>query len=225
MTSTVDVQKLLPWIQQSLKDRDHLLAKGYQGQTLLYVDGALKIVIKTPHGSGLIKYFHTRMLRHEYNVYQQLQGITGVPKCYGLIADTYLAIEYIEANTIRENRPADDSVFYDDLLDTIKQLHARKVAHTDLKKKENLLVSKDEKPYIIDFGAAVIYKPGLHFLNHYFYNLACRFDFNAWIKHKYMGRMDVVSESDKRYYDRSIPEKLASKIKRKYLLVKKRFIN
>lgn len=225
MTGTADIQKLLPWVQQSLKDNTNLLAKGYQGQTLLYVDGTSKIVIKTPHGCGLIKYFHTRMLRHECDVYMRLQDVMGIPKCYGLIADTYLAIEYIESNTMRQNRPADDSVFYEQLLSTIKQLHLRKVAHMDLKKKENLLVSMDEKPYVIDFGAAVIYKPGLHFLNHYLYNLACRFDFNAWIKHKYMGRMDMISDSDQCYYNRSIPERIASKIKRKYLRVKKLFIN
>ena len=224
MTGIVDIQELLPWVQQSLKENTNLLAKGYQGQTLLYADDISRIVIKTPHGSGLVKYFHTRMLRHEYDVYKRLEGVTCVPKCYGLIANTYLAIEYIEAKTMRQNRPADDSLFYGLLLDSIKQLHLKNIAHMDLKKKENLLVTDDEKPYIIDFGAAVIYKPGLHFLNHYLYGLACRFDFNAWIKHKYMGRLDDISDADKPYYNRSIPEKIASRIKRKYLRLKNRIL-
>ena len=223
MAGTVDIQKLLPWIQQSLKDNTNLLSKGYQGRALLYVDETSKIVIKAPHGRGLVRLFHTRMLRHENDAYMRLQGVTGIPECYGLVANTYLAIEYIDASTMRQNRPSADSSFYDELLDTIKQLHLRKVAHMDLKKKDNLLVSEDEKPYLIDFGAAVIYKPGLHFLNHYLYNLACRFDFNAWVKHKYMGRLHEISDADKKYYQRSIPEKLASKVKRKYLRIKKLF--
>ena len=132
-------------------------------------------------------------------------------------------INSLIATSMRQNRPANDSAFYAELLDLIKQLHLKKVAHMDLKKKDNLLVNLDEKPIIIDFGAAVIYKPGIHFINHYLFSLARRFDFNAWIKHKYMGRFDVISDADKRYYNRSILEILSSKIKRQYLDVKKHF--
>jgi serine/threonine protein kinase len=163
------------------------------------------------------------MLRHEHEVYKRLEGVTGIAKCYGLIANTYLAIEFIESDTIRKNRPDNDSDFYDQLLEIIHQLHQRKIAHMDLKKKENLLVGADGKPYVIDFGAAVIYKPGLHLINHYLYSLACRFDYNAWIKHKYMGRMAEISDADKRYYNRSVPEKIASKLKRSYLRIKRSF--
>ena len=220
MNGIVDIQELLPWIQQSLKDNTNLLAKGYQGQTLLYVDDDLKIVIKTPHGGGLIKYIHTRLLRHEYEAYKHLHGVSGVPKCYGFIDDTYLAIEYIEANTIRQHRPSDGSSFYDQLFDTVEQLHARNVAHADLKKKDNLLVSKEGKPYIIDFGVAIIYKPGFHILNHYLFRLGKRFDYNAWIKHKYMGRIGAIGDTDKRYYNRSVLEKFSSKLKQNYMRLK-----
>ena len=221
----MDIQSLLPWIEQSLQNNSNQLAQGYQGQTLLYDDGDRRMVIKTPHGRGLVRYIHTRMLRHEYAVYQRLQGAPYIPECYGLIDNTYLAIEFIPSQTIRQRRPANDSHFYDKLLDAIKQMHARQVAHMDLKRKENLLVTEDEQPVLIDFGAAVIYKPGLRPLNHFLYRLACRFDFNAWIKHKYMGRMQDISDIDKQFYNRSFVERLASKIKRGYLRLKKRFGN
>ena len=165
------------------------------------------------------------MLRHEHEVYLLLQDVAAVPKCYGLIDNTYLAIEYIDAKTIRQNRPVNDSPFFQRLLSTIKQLHARNVAHMDLKKKENLLVDNQEQPVVIDFGAAVIYKPGFHPFNRYLYRLAKRFDFNAWIKHKYMGRLHEISDNDWQYFDRTLTERIASNIKRHYRRMKKSMAN
>lgn len=218
----MDIQSLLPWIEQSLRDNTNRLSQGYQGQVLLYDDGEQKIVIKTPHGRGLLKHIHTRLLRHEYAVYQRLAGMAYVPRCYGLIDNRYLAIEYIPAHTIRQQRPDNNSVFYSKLLDAIKQLHAREVGHMDLKRKENLLVDKNENPVLIDFGAAIIFKPGMHPLNHFLYRLACRFDYNAWIKHKYMGRLNQISDEDEIFYNRSWLERMSSGIKRFYLRLKSR---
>ncbi len=217
----MDIQSLSPWIEQSLRHNRNQLSSGYQGKTLLYDDGEHQIVIKTPHGRGLLRYLHTRMLRHEYEVYRRLQGHPNIPQCHGLIDNRYLAIRYVPSQTIRQRRPAEDSDFYALLLQGIQAMHQRGVAHMDLKRKENLLVDENQQPVIIDFGASVIFKPGFHPFNHFWYRLAKRFDYNAWIKHKYMGRFDRISTQDRAYYQRSWLEKLASKIKRPYLKIKR----
>jgi serine/threonine protein kinase len=221
MPGSLDIQTLLPWIEQSLASNSNLLAQGYQGQTLLYSDGKQKIVIKTPHGKGLIRRFHIHMLRHEHAAYERLHGVTGIPECYGMVADTYLALEYIDAHTMRQQRPENDSKFYDKLFDVVKQMHERKISHFDLKKKDNLLVDDDEQPYLIDFGAAIIYKPGFHPFNHYLFRLGIRFDYNGWIKHKYMGRLNQISEKDRPFFNRTFPERLASVLKQRYRGLKK----
>ncbi len=217
----MDIQTLLPWVEQSLRDGRHHLSRGYQGNVLLYDDGRQRIVIKTPHGRGLMRYLHTRMLRHENRVYQRLGKLDFLPPHYGLIANRYLAIGYVPSQTMRQCRPPGNSDFYDRLFQAIAQMHQRGIAHMDLKRKENLLVDDNQHPVIIDFGAAVIHKPGLHPLNHFWYGIARRFDYNAWIKHKYMGRLDQISEQDRPYYQRSWLEKLASMIKRSYLKIKR----
>jgi len=94
-----------------------------------------------------------------------------------------------------------------------------------LKKKENLLVGNQEQPVVIDFGAAVIYKAGFHPFDHFLYRLAKQFDFNAWIKHKYMGRLHEISDNDLQYFDRTLTERIASKIKRYYRRMKKSMAN
>lgn len=112
MLNRLDESKLKSWIEDSLANNTHSLATGYQGKTLLYADGDEKFVIKAPHGRGLLKYLHTLMLRHEYKAYQQLNGFEAVPACYGLVDNTYLVLEHIDALPIRNNRPSDEEVFF-----------------------------------------------------------------------------------------------------------------
>jgi serine/threonine protein kinase len=131
-----------------------------------------------------------------------------------------LILEHIEAIPLRRAVLTDRAVFFDALFEHINALHARGVAHFDLKKKDNLLVTAAGLPCLIDFGAAMIRKPGLAPLNRYLYRLAERFDFNAWVKLKYDGKYTNVSAVDRVYFRRSFVEKAARALKRGYQRLK-----
>lgn len=220
MIKGIDESILKKRIEDSLHNDTHVLAAGYQGKTLLFEDNGRHIVIKIPHGRGLAKYIHTLMLRHEYRVYQQLSDFDGAPSCYGLVANTYLALEFAEGHPIRNQRPADEQSYFKKLFELIQQLHHLGVAHMDLKKKDNLLVTSKDRPCLIDFGVAVIKKPGFHPLNAFLFKLAKRFDYNAWIKHKYHNNMQNLSKQDTAYYKRTLIEKISSTLKKTYLRMK-----
>ncbi|MDH5485378.1 MAG: hypothetical protein OEY43_09115 [Gammaproteobacteria bacterium] len=208
---------LKQWIENSLAEKSHILAAGVQGQTLKYQDQQNSLVIKTPHGRGLIKYFHILMLRHEYAVYKKLQDYSFAPRCYGLLAGRYLVIEYIDAKPIRHARPQNELLFFQQLFTAIQQLHEIGIAHFDLKKKDNLLVINGERPCLIDFGTAVIRKTGCcAIFNHFWYRLAKQFDYNAWIKYKYKKQLELISAGDRPYYHRTIIEIVSRKLKRFY---------
>lgn len=214
----LDETALTQWIEESIATGSNILAAGYQGQTLLYEDENNRYVIKVPHGRGLARYFHRHMLRHEYEVYKKLGDFDGAPACYGLIDNQYLVLEFIDGRTIRTKRPLDEDEFHAKLFDYIKKMHAKSVAHMDLKRKDNLLTKADESPCILDFGAAVIKKPGFHPFNQYHYQIAKQFDYNAWIKHKYHDRStDEISMIDRKYYKVTWIEAAASLIKALYL--------
>ena len=74
---------------------------------------------------------------------------------------------------------------------------------------------------VIDFGVAVIRKSGFAPVNRYLYNLALKFDFNAWIKLKYDGRYEDILEQDREYFNRTVIEKVSRLIKDTYLDIKK----
>ncbi len=207
---------LTSWIKSHLESGAKVLSSGYQGKTLLYDEDGHKLVIKVPLGNALTRPVNLALLRHEYRIYQKLHGVPAVPKCYGMANNEFLVIEYIEGHTIRQNRPDSDSIFYQQLFDAIQIMHQKGVAHFDLKRKENLLVTTDNKPIMIDFGVSIYYKGGWHWLNGFLFRLACQFDMNAWVRHKCNRQYDKLSDEDRQYYRKTMIEKVSWKIKRFY---------
>lgn len=209
--------ELLQWIKSSIQTESNIVSHGYQGNVYLYEGKGKRLIIKTPIGWGLGRFIRTAMLRNEYRVYARLSQIQGIPRCYGLLGGRYLVLEYIGGTPLRSAEITNRTVFFESLLKLIKEMHKAGVAHTDIKKKTNLLVVEGKHPYVIDFGVAIIRKPGLAPLNHYLYNLASKFDFNAYVKFKYDGNYENMSDKDKSYYNRTIVEKVSRRIKKNKL--------
>jgi predicted Ser/Thr protein kinase len=216
--------ELLQWIRSHQKSDSNILNRGNQGCVYLYEDGNRRLIIKTPMGWGLGWLIRLRMLRNEYRAYSRLSGIQGVARCHGLLHGRYLVLEYIDGVPIRNARITDPHLFFETLLKVIKELHQVGVAHTDLKKKDNLLVVAGKKPCVIDFGVAVVKKPGFAPLNHYLYDISSTFDFNAWVKLKYDGDYTKLTQEDRQYFNRTLVEKVSRWIKDHYLIVKKALI-
>jgi predicted Ser/Thr protein kinase len=217
----ISENKLLQWIRSNLRTGSNILSRGYQGYVYLYEDNNQRLVIKAPMGWGLGWLIRLRMLRNEHRAYLRMTEIEGIPRCYGLLDGRYLVLEYIDGIPIRNAQITHQQIFFESLLNLIKALHHVGVAHTDLKKKDNLLVVEGKKPYVIDFGVAVVRKPGFAPLNHYLYHIASTFDFNAWVKLKYDGKYENIIPEDKRYFNRTVIEKVSRWIKDNYLILKK----
>ncbi len=216
--------ELLQWIRSNQKTGSNILSRGYQGYVYLYEDDKQRLIIKVPTGWGLGWLIRLQMLRNEYRAYSRLSEIEGIARCFGLLDGRYLVLEYIDGIPIRNAQITHQHLFFETLLKLIKEVHDAGVAHTDLKKKDNLLVVEGKRPYLIDFGVAVVRKPGFAPLNHYLYHIASTFDFNAWVKLKYDGNYAKITPEDKKYFNRTIIEKVSRWIKDNYLILKKAFL-
>ena len=225
MTDRLDAPReraLVEWIEARTQENAPAHARGYQGAVHLYNDNGRRLIVKVAPGRGLRGWLGRWMLRREYRVYRRLTGFAGSPRCYGLVRGRYLVLDYIDAASLRGAPVVEPGTYYDTLLLYIKELHDRGVAHADLKRRDNLLVIDGRLPCLVDFGAAIVRKPGFAPVNHFLYRLAQRFDFNAWAKLKYAGRFDEMSAADRVYYQRTAVEKIARAIKRSYLTLKRR---
>ena len=213
------VPRFIPqWVENSLEQGQNILATSNQGTVLHFNQSGVEFLVKTAMGSGPVRHAREATLLREYSAYQKMQGIEGIPKCYGLVDGRYLVLEYIQGTHYRDAEFEDRDAWFASLLRIIRSFHERGVAHGDLKSKSNLLVTRKQRPCVVDFGTTVLYKRGLHPLNNALFEYLKRLDINAWVKHKYHGNYEAASPEDARLLDYSRFESLL----RRYRKWKKR---
>lgn len=213
------VPRFLPqWVENSLQRDQNILATSNQGTILHFKEAGVEFLVKTAMGSGAVRRAREATLQREYRAYQRMQGLEGVPRCHGMVDDQYLVLEYVHGCHYRDAEFENRDAWFARLLKIIRGFHERGVAHGDLKSKDNLLVTLDQQPCVIDFGTTVLHRPGMHPLNNALFDYLRRLDINAWVKHKYHGRYEDASPEDARLLDYSHFESLL----RRYRKWKKR---
>ena len=197
--------------------------RGYQGNIHTGQVGEHKILVKSAAGRGLAAWLNRRMLRREYLIYERLAGVSGIPRCFGYCMGRYLVLENVDAQTLRDGTISDRDGYFVEMLAIIETIHERGIAHGDLKRKENVLVTRDSRPCLIDFGVSVFRKPGFHPFNHFRHDFSHQHDFNAWVKHKYNRNYQEISPEDAKYYRPLLIELIARRIKRTWTKLKRTF--
>ena len=195
---------------------ERFLSRGYQGVVYLRDTGTGPVVVKQPMGRGIALWLRRVMLRREFAAYQRLDGVPGVPRCFGVDADGSLLLEFLEGEPYRETAAAlrDRDRFFSELLRSILAVHAAGVAHADLKRRGNILISPEGCPVLLDFGSAVLQSRRGGWLNGLLFRQVCRMDLNAWVKLKYRRRYDLLTVEDSGYYHPTRMESVARVIRR-----------
>lgn len=93
------------------------------------------------------------LIAREASALTQLDDLAGVPRLYRRIDRRALLMECMPATRWARAQPSDDS--YAQLADLIAAMHARGVAHCDLRAPSNILLDADGHPCIVDFVARV----------------------------------------------------------------------
>ena len=201
MNSLPSPEELRTWIEHSLAQRENILATSNQGTILLFRQDGVDLIVKTAMGRGLLLKARRKTLSREYQAYRRLQGLAGVPECYGMIDNRHLLLEYVPGIAYRDADLRERERWFASLLEILRAIHARGVSHGDLKSKANLRVTPDAQPCVVDFGTAFILKPGFHPLNNWLFRTGKRLDINAWVKHKYHGYYRDASAADRALLD------------------------
>lgn len=152
----------------------------------------------------------------EKKAYIRLKGVEGVPFCYGSCDGLTLLTEEVEGRAIedveKEMRLDDD--FFIKLERLLKRIHKRGVAHCDLKRAGNIMVSNDGSPCIIDWSSAIFESEFRFFPLNLIYRRFLIDDFNGVIKYRLRHIPDSLTEEQiRRYKQRSPLEILIRKIR------------
>jgi predicted Ser/Thr protein kinase len=209
---------LRSWLADDSVREAALLSAGYQGSAYLYAGTInrrpVRLVIKRAAGGWLTGWLNRILLAREARVYQRIANVSGVPHSPGMLDGQWLLLEFIEGRPLKAARYdlADPAAFYARLLTVLQDFHAEGVAHGDLKRKQNVLVTADEQPYVIDFGTAVLRDGNI--LDRLLFRLVRRFDYNAWIKVKYDNDYAAITPEDARWYRPTIVEHAFRSVRR-----------
>jgi len=126
-------------------------------------DGGHELVVKdyAPRGFVVRELVGRLMIWREARAYRALAGHPSVPRFFGRIDAHALAVEYRPGRRMsRKLAGIVRSGFPERLAAAIEGMHARGVAHLDLRHRTNVLVDDAGEPVLIDFASAVCFRPG-----------------------------------------------------------------
>lgn len=190
-----------------------LLNRGYQAEVYLHRVGERSMVLKLAYGRGVAGWLRRYMLRREAKVYEHLVGVGGLPRCYGFVEGRCLLLEHFDGRPYRRAGIIDRDAFFASLRQMIEVIHEHGIAHGDLKTRDNILVTDDGMPHIVDFGIAMLRKPDGGWLNRWLFEMFRQFDRNAWIKLKYKKHMGAIEAPDLAWHHVTRVERLARRVR------------
>jgi len=147
----------------------------------------------------LVRLVGAFLIRRENAAYQRLKGVTGVPQGLGRVGRLGLLTEFVDAELVTkyvETRklPAE---YFERLYELLQRIHAAGVAHGDLKRRRNLMITRDFQPYIIDFAASWCKGPKWNLLRNWFFRQVCQVDRNAVAKLKWRHAPHLLTEEER----------------------------
>ena len=120
------------------------------------IDG-MRMLVKDYRSCGawFRRLFARWLVTREFEAYCAARGLPGVASVVRRPGPYVLAIEYVEAEPCTEldelELPED---FWQQLTHIVGSLHARRIAHGDLKTLENILVTREGEVRLVDFSSA-----------------------------------------------------------------------
>jgi hypothetical protein len=130
------------------------------------------LLVDGPSGPLVVKDFGPRapwlrqtlgrfLVWRELRAYGALRGHPAVPVLLGRLDAFAFAVEYRPGERMtREVTGRVSSQFASALEGAVLMMHARGVAHLDLRHRGNVLVGEDGEPILIDFASAICFRPG-----------------------------------------------------------------
>ncbi|MCE5199711.1 MAG: hypothetical protein ABFD54_15295 [Armatimonadota bacterium] len=103
------------------------------------------------------------LIRREFGALRDLMGVEGIPQLVGKMDRYAVAIEHIPGTSlehIEQGTLSND--FHTQLRRVLDDMHARGVAHCDLRSRGNVMLGDDGRPYVVDFAACVYRGRGIN---------------------------------------------------------------
>jgi aminoglycoside phosphotransferase (APT) family kinase protein len=188
-------------------------------------DGRPWVVKDYAAGAGLFKRALGAYLTwREVTALDRAQGLVGIPALGGTLGCCALVEEYLDTVEAPSAPPEQlDEGFFVALSALVDELHAKGVVHGDLKKLENILVTPQGRPALVDFTGAFV--TGSSPIAALIYPYLADDDRRAVCKLKERCAPDLLSDDEREFLQqRSWPER-AWRWSRRYLRFAVKFLS
>lgn len=100
------------------------------------------------------------MADREVRHYRLLGDLDGVPRLLGRVGQSAFAHEWIEGHDLLDQTAPLPDDFFDRLDALVRTVHSRGMAYVDMNKPDNVLVSREGRPVLVDFQISLAPRPG-----------------------------------------------------------------
>ena len=153
------------------------------------------------------------LIRRELGALRKLDGIAGIPRLVGRIDRHALAMEHIPGRSLDLVEPGTlNAGFYEALRRVLDAMHARGVAHCDLRSRGNVMLGEDGRPYVVDFAACVFKGRGFNPLIRWVFEQFVLADCNAVLLVKQRMSPELLTDEDKAALARELPYERPAKL-------------
>jgi len=159
-----DAHVFAPCFMNRKQFQQHILrpihvGKGFQSSVYLVNYGGEEVAVKdfaaTPE--WFRRFVAPFLVAREVRALRHLNGSPGVPRFIFRVDRLAFAMQYIEGtplSTLHQGEVAPE--VFPRIAQSIEAMHARGVAHGDIKRRSNLLLAPDGQIWIIDFAASIV---------------------------------------------------------------------
>lgn len=142
-------------------------------------------------------------IAREAAAYRHLEGVEGVPRYHGRIDALAFAMERVEGSQLAfaPDRFERGAEYVAKLRALVDRIHAKGLAHNDLRGRENVLVRRDGSLAVVDLAAAVRMRPG-GLAHRLFFPWLSAADEAAFLKWKTLLAPETLTEDDRAFQER-----------------------
>jgi len=138
-------------------------------------------------------------------IYEKLQGIQGILKCFGRLDRYAILIAYMPGKNAKEaSAEALTPLFFKKMRAVIDAVHARGIVLCDLRNIKNTIVGEDGEPYLIDFPTAFLKGGRFSFFRNGIFKLFFQDDLLSIPKIKRRRVPQLMSESERLALEKGI---------------------
>jgi len=124
---------------------------------LLSLDGETAVLKDFSHSdTAFSRFIGPLLVFREVRSLRRLDGLTGIPRLLRPVNRKAFLLQAVPGTPCSQLAAgAVDAAFFTRLRELIDQMHARGVAHCDLRSGGNILVGHDGQPWLVDFVASI----------------------------------------------------------------------